>query len=64
MSPHATFPVPMRYVPSPASETASWRCLQQRFGLADEALEDATHERQSMREFMGIDLSRETCPMP
>ncbi|ENO83607.1 IS5 family transposase [Thauera linaloolentis] len=36
--------------------------LQQWFGLADEALEDAIYDSQSMREFVGIDLSRETVP--
>jgi len=32
--------------------------LQQRFSLADEALEDAIHDSQSMREFVDIDLER------
>ena len=36
--------------------------LQQRFGLADEALEDAIYDSHSMREFTGIDLSREAVP--
>jgi len=36
--------------------------LQQWFGLADEALEDAIYDSQSMREFVGIDLSREAVP--
>lgn len=36
--------------------------LQQWFGLADEALEDAIYDSQSMREFTGIDLSREAVP--
>src|SRR5258706_5027408 len=36
--------------------------LQQWFGLADEALEDATYDSQSMREFTGIDLSRQAVP--
>ncbi len=36
--------------------------LQQWFGLADEALEDAIYDSQSMREFIGIDLGRETVP--
>lgn len=31
-------------------------------GLADEALEDAIYDSQSMREFTGIELSRETVP--
>ena len=36
--------------------------LQQWFGLADEALEDAIYDSQSMREFVGIDLARESVP--
>jgi transposase, IS5 family len=36
--------------------------LQQWFGLADEALEDALYDSQSMREFVGLDLSRESAP--
>jgi transposase, IS5 family len=36
--------------------------LQQWFGLADEGLEDAVSDSQSMREFAGIDLSREDVP--
>jgi len=36
--------------------------LQQWFGLADEALEDAIYDSQSMREFVGIDLERESVP--
>ena len=35
---------------------------QQWFGLADEALEDALYDSQSMREFLGLDLSRESVP--
>jgi len=37
-------------------------CLQQRCGLADEALEDALYESQSMRDFVGIHLPRESVP--
>jgi IS5 family transposase len=37
-------------------------CLQQWYGLADEALEDALYDSQSMRDFVGIDLSREAAP--
>jgi IS5 family transposase len=37
-------------------------CLQQWFGLADEALEDAIYDSQAMRSFLGIDLGRETVP--
>jgi IS5 family transposase len=36
--------------------------LQQWFGLADEAVEDAIYDSQAMREFVGIDLARETVP--
>ena len=37
-------------------------CLQQWYGLADEALEDALYDSQSLRDFVGIDLSRESVP--
>ena len=36
--------------------------LQQWFGLADEALEDALYDIESMRRFVGIDLEHETVP--
>lgn len=36
--------------------------LQQWYGLADEALEDAIYDSQAMRIFAGIDLSREAVP--
>ncbi len=36
--------------------------LQQWFGLADEAVEDAIYDSHAMREFVGIDLSRESVP--
>jgi IS5 family transposase len=36
--------------------------LQQWYGLADEALEDAIYDSQSMRMFVGIDLGRESVP--
>ncbi len=36
--------------------------LQQWYGLADEALEDAIYDSQAMRTFAGIDLSVETVP--
>ena len=36
--------------------------LQQWFGLADEAVEDAIYDSQAMREFVGIDLGRESVP--
>jgi transposase len=37
-------------------------CLQQWYSLADEALEDALYDSQAMRDFVGIDLSRESVP--
>ena len=37
-------------------------CLQQWYGLADEALEDAIYDSQALRDFVGIDLSRESVP--
>jgi IS5 family transposase len=36
--------------------------LQQWFGLADEALEDAVDDSQAFRDFLGIDLGREAVP--
>jgi IS5 family transposase len=36
--------------------------LQQWFGLADEALEDALYDSRSMSRFIGIDLAREAVP--
>jgi IS5 family transposase len=36
--------------------------LQQWYGLADEALEDALYDSQALRDFIGIDLSRESVP--
>jgi IS5 family transposase len=36
--------------------------LQQWFGLADEAVEDAIYDSQAMREFVAIDLARESVP--
>jgi IS5 family transposase len=36
--------------------------LQQWFGLADEALEDAIYDSQAFRAFLGIDLGREAVP--
>lgn len=36
--------------------------LQQWYGLADEALEDAIYDSQALRDFIGIDLSRESVP--
>jgi IS5 family transposase len=37
-------------------------CLQQWYGLADEALEDALYDSQALRDFVGIDLSCESVP--
>jgi len=37
-------------------------CCQQWYGLADEALEDALYDSQALRDFVGIDLSRESVP--
>jgi len=36
--------------------------LQQWYGLADEAVEDAIYDSQALRDFVGIDLSRESVP--
>src|SRR5277367_976217 len=36
--------------------------LQQWYGLADEALEDAIYDSQALRLFVGIDLSVESVP--
>jgi IS5 family transposase len=36
--------------------------LQQWFGLADEALEDAIYDSQAFRTFLGLDLGRESVP--
>lgn len=36
--------------------------VQQWYGLADEAVEDAIYDSQALRNFMGIDLSREGVP--
>ena len=35
---------------------------QQCFGLSDEGTEDALYDRQAIRGFIGIDLSRESAP--
>ncbi len=37
-------------------------CIQQWYGLADEAVEDAVYDSQALSGFMGIDLSRERVP--
>lgn len=36
--------------------------VQQWYGLADEAVEDAIHDSQTLRNFTGIDLSRHSVP--
>lgn len=36
--------------------------VQQWYGLSDEAVEDAIYDSQALRNFMGIDLSRESVP--
>lgn len=36
--------------------------LQQWFGLSDDGLEDAIYDSQSMRDFLGLDLSRRDVP--
>lgn len=36
--------------------------VQQWYGLADEAVEDAIYDSQALRQFMGIDLSRDSVP--
>ncbi len=38
--------------------------LQQWYGLADEAIEDAIYDSQAMRGFAWIDLAATACPMP
>ena len=37
-------------------------CLQLWFGLVEEAVEDAVHDSQAFREFVGIDLARDSVP--
>ncbi len=37
-------------------------CLQQWYGLADEALEDALYDSQALRDFVGINLASESVP--
>ncbi len=45
-----------------AQDAAHVYCLQQWYGLADEVLEDALYDSQALRDFVGIDLSRESVP--
>ena len=42
--------------PVGASRMLRMYCLQQWYGLADEALEDALYDSQSLRDFVGIDV--------
>jgi IS5 family transposase len=37
-------------------------CLQQWYSLADEALEDALYDSKALRDFVSIDLSRDSKP--
>ena len=48
--------------PIGASKMLRMYCLQQWYGLADEALEDAIYDSQALRDFVGIDLSRDSVP--
>jgi len=48
--------------PIGAAKMLRMYCLQQWYGLADEALEDALYDSQALRDFVGIDLSRESVP--
>jgi len=36
--------------------------VQQQYGLADEAVEDAVYDSQALRNFMSIDLSHQSVP--
>ena len=48
--------------PTPLARMLRIYFLQQWYGLADEALEDAIYDSQAMRDFVGIDLSIESVP--
>jgi len=48
--------------PTPLDRMLRIYFLQQWYGLADEALEDAIYDSQAMRDFVGIDLSIESVP--
>jgi IS5 family transposase len=48
--------------PLGAAKMLRMYCLQQWYGLADEALEDALYDSQALRDFVGVDLSRESVP--
>ena len=48
--------------PTPLERMLRIYFLQQWYGLADEALEDAIYDSQAMRDFVGIDLSIESVP--
>jgi IS5 family transposase len=60
----AEYPTAGRVVRQPIGVSRMLRMyfLQQWFGLADEAVEDAIYDSQSMRDFVAIDLARETVP--
>src|SRR5258706_7824422 len=47
--------------PRPQTPSETYR-LQQWYGLADEALEDALYDSQALRDVVGIDLSHESVP--
>ncbi|OJX04611.1 MAG: hypothetical protein BGO72_21480 [Burkholderiales bacterium 70-64] len=53
---------PVGRPPIGVSKMLRMYCLQQWYGLADEALEDAIYDSQALRDFVGIDLSRESVP--
>ena len=38
--------------------------VQQWYGLADEAVEDALYDSQALRDFCGINLAKNLCRMP
>ncbi len=48
--------------PTPLARMLRIYFLQQWYGLADEALEDAIYDSQAMRDFVSIDLSIESVP--
>lgn len=48
--------------PTPLERMLRIYFLQQWYGLADEALEDAIYDSQAMRDFVGVDLSIESVP--
>lgn len=48
--------------PTPLARMLRIYFLQQWYGLADDALEDAIYDSQAMRDFVDIDLSIESVP--